>query len=61
MIVYEADPELTNKQEKKTKKSTFKTNVHTCLDEKFPMWIGRHGKINWPPRPPDLTPCDFAM
>jgi hypothetical protein len=25
------------------------------------MWIGRRGTAEWPPRPPDLTPCDFCM
>jgi hypothetical protein len=39
----------------------FRCNVHTFLDEKFPMWIGRCGKVEWPPRSPDLMPCDFAM
>lgn len=22
-------------------------------------WIGRGGPISWPPRSPDITPCDF--
>jgi hypothetical protein len=25
------------------------------------MWIGRRGKVEWPPISPDLTACDFAM
>lgn len=24
-------------------------------------WIGRDGPIRWPPRSPDLTPCDFFV
>jgi hypothetical protein len=24
-------------------------------------WIGRGGTIKWPPRSPDLTPCDFFL
>jgi len=24
-------------------------------------WIGRDGQIHWPPRSPDLTPCDFFV
>ena len=35
--------------------------VRSFLDEKSEEWIGRRGKIDWPPRSPDLTPCDFSM
>jgi hypothetical protein len=28
----------------------FGRNVRTFLDEKFPMWIGRLGKVEWPPK-----------
>jgi hypothetical protein len=31
--------------------------VHSFLDDNFQEWIGRRGKIDWPPRSPDLTPC----
>lgn len=24
-------------------------------------WIGRFSEINWPPRSPDMTPCDFFL
>lgn len=24
-------------------------------------WIGRGGPVNWPPRSPDLNPCDFCI
>jgi hypothetical protein len=34
--------------------------VRTALDEQFSCrWIGRGGRINWPPLTPDLTPMDF--
>jgi hypothetical protein len=36
-------------------------NVCSYLDDNFQEWIGRQGKIDWPPRSPDLTPCDFSM
>ena len=36
-------------------------NVRDFLDATFCIWIGRHGTIEWPPRSPDLTPCDFSM
>ena len=35
--------------------------VREFLDEKFSTWIGRRGTIDWPPRSPDLTPCDFSL
>lgn len=32
------------------------------LDEHLPgRWIGRRGPIEWPPRSPDLTVCDFFL
>ena len=36
-------------------------NVREYLDEMFPEWIGRRGTTEWPPRSPDLTPCDFSL
>ncbi len=37
-------------------------DVRAWLDSKFKnRWIGRRGPINWPPRSPDLTPCDFFL
>lgn len=34
--------------------------VTTWMNERFPdCWIGRNGPILWPPRSPDLNPCDF--
>ena len=39
----------------------FSTIVRQYLDETFDNCIGRSGKISWPPRSPDLTPCDFSM
>ena len=34
--------------------------VRTLLDHSLPgRWIGRRGPIEWPPRSPDLTVCDF--
>lgn len=36
--------------------------VRDYLDHYFPdHWIGRGGPIAWPPRSPDLTPCDFFL
>jgi transposase len=36
-------------------------NVREYLDEIFSEWIGRRGTTEWPPRSPDLTPCDFSL
>jgi hypothetical protein len=37
-------------------------DVRAWLDNHFPQrWIGRGGPIPWPPRSPDLTPCDFFL
>jgi DNA-binding XRE family transcriptional regulator len=35
--------------------------VRDYLDNTFAQWIGRRGTIEWPPRSPDLTPCDFSL
>lgn len=36
--------------------------VRQWLDQKFPnRWIGRRGPLEWPPRSPDLAPCDFFL
>ena len=35
--------------------------VRDYLDETFVQWIGRRGTTEWPPRSPDLTPCDFSL
>lgn len=38
----------------------FAADARAILDEKLPgRWIGRRGPMEWPPRSPDLTPCDF--
>lgn len=35
-------------------------DVRRYLNVVFPArWIGRRGSVEWPPRSPDLTPCDF--
>ncbi len=39
----------------------FALSVRKFLNEHFEEWIGRAGKFVWPPRSPDLTPCDFSM
>ena len=40
----------------------FGKTVRDWLDETFPdRWMGRRGPIEWPPRSPDLTPCDFFL
>ena len=37
-------------------------DVRAWLDSKFPnRWIGRRGPVEWPPRSPDLTPCNFFL
>ncbi|GFX39972.1 uncharacterized protein TNCV_2647351 [Trichonephila clavipes] len=42
-------------------------NVCQFLNERLPhRWIGRAGPrdltyLHWPPRPPNLTPCDFFL
>lgn len=37
-------------------------SVRAYLREQFgENWIGRDGPIAWPPRSPDLTPCDFFL
>ncbi|CAF4230737.1 unnamed protein product, partial [Rotaria sordida] len=35
--------------------------VRDYLDDTFSEWIGRRGTVEWPPRSPDLTPCDFSL
>lgn len=35
--------------------------VVNFLNQHFPLWIGRHGLISWPPRSPDLSPLDFFL
>ena len=40
----------------------FATLVRAYIDRKRPNnWIGRSGPVSWPPRSPDLTPCDFFL
>lgn len=40
----------------------FNAFVTHALNEKFAdRWIGQQGPISWPPRSPDLTPCDFFL
>lgn len=42
----------------------FSVNVRHFLDSRFPnKWIGRGNEapIQWPPRSPDLNPCDFYL
>ena len=37
--------------------------VRTWLDQRFPeRWMGRGSPtMPWPPRSPDITPCDFFL
>lgn len=35
--------------------------VREFLRDHFPNWIGRRGTVEWPPRSPDMTPCDFGL
>lgn len=39
----------------------FARQVRQYLDARFPVWIGRHGPVAWPPRSPDLTVLDFFL
>lgn len=39
----------------------YSTVVREFLDDNFSIWIGRRGTIDWPPRSPDLIPCDFSL
>jgi hypothetical protein len=36
-------------------------DVQDYLETRFTEWIGRSGRVPWPPRPPDLTPLDFFL
>jgi hypothetical protein len=36
----------------------YAANVRTFLNNPFPLWIGRHGPLIWPPRRPELTASD---
>lgn len=37
-------------------------DLRDCLDKHFSeSWIWRDGRIRWPARSPDLTPCNFFM
>lgn len=35
--------------------------VRDYSDGSFECWIGRRGTVEWCPRSPDLTPCDFSL
>ena len=40
----------------------FALTVRSWLDQHFSgRWLGRRGPHEWPPRSPDLTPCDFYL
>lgn len=40
----------------------FSRDVRRFLDLTYGnQWIGRGGPVNWPPRSPDLNPCDFCI
>uniref|UniRef100_A0A2H1WKC1 SFRICE_041649 n=1 Tax=Spodoptera frugiperda TaxID=7108 RepID=A0A2H1WKC1_SPOFR len=39
----------------------FALSVRQYLNEVFPRWFGRSGTVAWPPRSPDLTPCDYHL
>ena len=40
----------------------YAVEVREWFDRNFPnKWIGRNGPVLWPPRSPDLNPCDFFM
>ena len=35
--------------------------VRDYLDDTLARWIGRRGTVEWPPRSPNLTTCDFSL
>lgn len=37
----------------------FGIEVRNFLNNNYPRWIGRGGRVAWPPRSPDLNPLDF--
>ena len=40
----------------------YSSDVRTYLDNNRPgNWIRREGPVEWPPRSPDLAPCDFFL
>ena len=40
----------------------YSSAARAILDENLPnRWIGRRGPIEWPPRSPDLSTCDFFL
>ena len=40
----------------------FSNRARNHLNRSFgARWIGRGGPVAWPPRSPDLTPCDFFL
>ena len=40
----------------------YSSRARTNLDNKRPgNWIWRGGPVEWPPRSPDLVPCDFSV
>ena len=40
----------------------FARPVTAWLNNHFPKeWVGRNGPVAWPPRRPDLNPCDFCL
>jgi len=39
----------------------FTRTVREHLNSTYPEWIGRGGRIPWPPRSPDLNPIDFFV
>ena len=42
--------------------SHFSVNARQLLDGSLPgRWYGRRGAVEWPPRSPDLTVCDFWL
>ena len=39
----------------------FHREVTSYVNRTVVAWIGRGGKIAWPPRSPDVTPLDFSV
>ena len=40
----------------------YSNRIRNYLNRKRPgNWIGGGGTVEWPPRSPDLTPCDFFL
>ena len=67
MLIHYAFPRLNNLRDdyifqQDGAPAHYSNRVKAYLNNKRPNnWIGRGGPVAWPPRSPDLTPCDFFL